>query len=101
MTKTIEQLLCESYSSPREENSKAPLWVLSQEELERFVDLVRKQLLEEQPAITDETRKAMAVLREFVERSTHWREGGATRHDALYGALPVLEKALAIKEQAS
>ena len=27
--------------------------------------------------------KALATLRDYVERSTHWREGGATRHDAL------------------
>jgi len=27
--------------------------------------------------------QALATLRDYVERSTHWREGGATRHDAL------------------
>jgi hypothetical protein len=27
--------------------------------------------------------QAIAVLRDYVERTTHWREGGATRHDAL------------------
>ena len=26
--------------------------------------------------------KALATLREYVERSTHWKEGGADRHDA-------------------
>ena len=26
--------------------------------------------------------KALATLREYVERTTHWKEGGATRHDA-------------------
>lgn len=32
---------------------------------------------------------ALATLRDYVERSTHWRDGGATRHDALL-ALGVL-----------
>lgn len=27
--------------------------------------------------------QALTTLRDYVERSTHWREGGATRHDAL------------------
>jgi hypothetical protein len=27
--------------------------------------------------------QALATLRDYVEHSTHWREGGATRHDAL------------------
>ena len=26
--------------------------------------------------------KALATLRKYVERSTHWKEGGADRHDA-------------------
>jgi hypothetical protein len=26
---------------------------------------------------------ALLILHDFVERATHWREGGATRHDAL------------------
>ena len=38
--------------------------------------------------------QALATLRDFVERSTHWREGGATRHDALKVALPALEATL-------
>lgn len=33
----------------------------------------------------------LKTLRDYVERSTHWREGGATRHDALKIALPALE----------
>lgn len=37
----------------------------------------------------------LATLRDYVERSTHWREGGATRHDALKMALPALERTLA------
>lgn len=35
--------------------------------------------------------QALATLRDYVERSTHWREGGATRHDALL-ALRVLDE---------
>ena len=27
--------------------------------------------------------QALATLRDYVERSTHWREGGADRHAAL------------------
>ena len=27
--------------------------------------------------------KALATLADYVQRSTHWEEGGATRHDAL------------------
>jgi hypothetical protein len=27
--------------------------------------------------------QALATLRDYVERSTHWQEGGATRHDAI------------------
>ena len=34
--------------------------------------------------------KALATLRDYVERSTHWQEGGADRHAALL-ALQVLE----------
>ena len=36
--------------------------------------------------------QALATLRDYVERSTHWREGGATRHEALTVALPALEE---------
>jgi hypothetical protein len=35
--------------------------------------------------------QALATLRDYVERSTHWREGGADRHSALL-ALRVLEE---------
>lgn len=38
--------------------------------------------------------QALATLRDYVERSTHWQEGGATRHDALKVALPALEDAI-------
>lgn len=34
--------------------------------------------------------QALATLRDYVERSTHWQEGGADRHAALL-ALQVLE----------
>lgn len=34
--------------------------------------------------------QALVTLRDYVERSTHWREGGADRHAALL-ALRVLE----------
>ena len=27
--------------------------------------------------------QALATLLDYVQRSTHWKEGGATRHDAL------------------
>jgi hypothetical protein len=27
--------------------------------------------------------QALATLLDYVQRSTHWREGGATRHDAM------------------
>jgi len=37
-------------------------------------------------------KQVIATLRDYVERSTHWQEGGATRHDALYVALPVLQE---------
>jgi hypothetical protein len=33
---------------------------------------------------------ALRTLRDYVERSTHWQEGGATRHDAML-ALKELE----------
>ena len=35
--------------------------------------------------------QALATLRDYIERSTHWQEGGATRHDALKVALPAME----------
>lgn len=31
------------------------------------------------------------TLRDFIERATHWKEGGADRHAALKVALPALE----------
>jgi hypothetical protein len=34
--------------------------------------------------------QALATLRDYVERSTHWKEGGADRHSALL-ALRALE----------
>lgn len=34
-------------------------------------------------ALSADKGTALATLRDYVERSTHWREGGATRHDAL------------------
>ena len=34
--------------------------------------------------------QALATLRDYVERSTHWQEGGADRHAAML-ALQVLE----------
>ncbi len=37
---------------------------------------------------------ALNILRDYVERSTHWQEGGATRHDALKVALPSLEDSI-------
>lgn len=37
--------------------------------------------------------QALATLRDYVERSTHWQEGGADRHAALL-ALQVLEDEL-------
>lgn len=36
--------------------------------------------------------KHLATLRDYVQRSTHWQEGGADRHAALL-ALKALEKA--------
>lgn len=36
----------------------------------------------------------LATLRDYVERSTHWREGGADRHEALKVALPRLEASI-------
>lgn len=39
----------------------------------------------------DHVKQALATLSDYVERSTHWREGGATRHDARL-ALNVLEQ---------
>lgn len=34
----------------------------------------------------------LAVIRDYIERTTHWREGGADRHAALCVALPELER---------
>jgi hypothetical protein len=34
--------------------------------------------------------QALATLRDFVERSTHWKEGDADRHAAINEALPVI-----------
>jgi len=39
-----------------------------------------------------EIAQALATVRDYVERTHHWDEGGATRHDALKVALPLLEK---------
>lgn len=36
----------------------------------------------------------LAVIRDYIERSTQWQEGGATRHDALKLALPELEDSI-------
>lgn len=33
--------------------------------------------------MTDETSETLATLRDYIERSTHWQEGGADRHAAL------------------
>ena len=38
--------------------------------------------------------QALATLLDYVQRSTHWQEGGATRHDAMM-ALGVLGAAVA------
>ncbi len=35
-------------------------------------------------------QKAIETLRDYIERSTHWQEGGATRHDAI-AALRLVE----------
>lgn len=35
--------------------------------------------------------QSLATLRDYLERSTHWREGGADRHAALKEALPAVE----------
>ena len=36
--------------------------------------------------------QALATLRDYVERTTHWEEGGADRHAALKVALPDLQE---------
>lgn len=38
--------------------------------------------------------QALATIRDYIERSTHWREGGADRHEALKIALPEVEEML-------
>lgn len=43
--------------------------------------------------------QALATLRDYIERSTHWREGGAGRHDALKVALPALTEHLDFLEK--
>lgn len=36
-------------------------------------------------------QKPLEIIRDFLERATHWREGGADRHAALKEALPQLQ----------
>jgi hypothetical protein len=38
--------------------------------------------------------QALSVLRDYVQRSTHWQNGGADRHGALHEALPELQEHL-------
>ncbi len=76
---TIKLPIPDTHCFDEDTTPPADVWSYSPDLVRQIIEADRAQ----RGDLLHAKRTALATLLDYVERSTHWREGGATRHDAM------------------